>query len=161
MNMVCARIGKNISPGECSDIIVKTQAAADLRICQGCERGKLLHLSVLRFAAEGSAGHDANSQTSTSQQHLEASADTILKAYKEKIMKNTLADLNNHLFAQLERLSDESLSPEKLSHEITRSKAIADLSREVISNAALVLKAHALATSGTHGDLPKMLEGGK
>ena len=76
-------------------------------------------------------------------------------------MKNTLADLNNHLFAQIERLNDESLSPEGLALEITRSNALTSLSREVISNAALVLKAHALATSGASGDLPKMLEGGK
>ena len=56
-------------------------------------------------------------------------------------MKNTLADLNNYLFAQIERLDDDELTPEQLSIEITRSKAIAEISREVISNAGLVLKA--------------------
>ena len=74
-------------------------------------------------------------------------------------MKNTLSDLNNHLFAQIERLSDEDLTPEALAHEINRSRAIAEISREVVSNASLVLKAHTLATGGSHGDLPKMLEG--
>lgn len=56
-------------------------------------------------------------------------------------MKNKLSDLNNHLFAQLERLSDETLKPDKLAIEIQRSGAIRDLAREVISNAQLVVNA--------------------
>ncbi|MDP2141334.1 MAG: hypothetical protein Q8L20_11035 [Gammaproteobacteria bacterium] len=56
-------------------------------------------------------------------------------------MKNKLTDLNNHLFAQLERLGDESLDGEKLEQEINRSKAIAGVADRVIHNASLVLKA--------------------
>jgi hypothetical protein len=56
-------------------------------------------------------------------------------------MKNKLIDLNNHLFAQLERLSDETLKPDQLAVEIQRSGAIKDIAREVISNANLVLNA--------------------
>lgn len=54
-------------------------------------------------------------------------------------MKNKLIDLNNHLFAQLERLNDEELSGDKLSTEIERSKAIGDLSKNIILNGRLML----------------------
>lgn len=55
-------------------------------------------------------------------------------------MKN-LNDLNDHLFKQLERLSNENLDAEGLQREISRSHAVRDLAKEVISNANLVLDA--------------------
>ena len=56
-------------------------------------------------------------------------------------MRNKLLDLNNHLFAQLERLGDENLVGEELDTEIMRGKAIAGISSQIISNGALQLKA--------------------
>ena len=57
-------------------------------------------------------------------------------------MKNKLIDLNNHLFAQLERLNDEETVGEKLEEEIERSRAIATIAKNVIDNARLTLDAH-------------------
>ena len=52
-----------------------------------------------------------------------------------------LTTLNNHLFQQLGRLNDPDLSGEKLTEEIQRSKAVTDISKEVIANGKLVLEA--------------------
>ena len=56
-------------------------------------------------------------------------------------MRNTLGDLNNHLFARLERLSDEELKGDKLIEEIGRARAVTDVASQIIENGALVLKA--------------------
>jgi hypothetical protein len=78
-------------------------------------------------------------------------------------MKNTLGDLNNHLFAQLERLSDEDIRGDKLKEEIERAKALSSIANQVISNGNLVLKAQQFYDNNDRNDIdakkPKMLEG--
>lgn len=76
-------------------------------------------------------------------------------------MRNTLGDLNNHLFAQLERLGDEDLTGEKLAEEINRAKAVSDIATQIIANGALVLKAQTVYEEHLSIDAkrPKMLEG--
>lgn len=56
-------------------------------------------------------------------------------------MKNTLADLNNHLFAQLERLSEENLAPDKIDSECRRGAAIVAVADQIVRNASLKIQA--------------------
>lgn len=77
-------------------------------------------------------------------------------------LKNTLGDLNNHLFAQLERLGDEELKGEKLAEEIERAKAVTSIATQVISNGNLVLQAEkfkADTLGRSKVETSKMLEG--
>lgn len=77
-------------------------------------------------------------------------------------MKNTLGDLNNHLFAQLERLSDEDLKGEELQEEIGRARAVKEIATQIINNANTVLNAQKLVAETTGRSqviVPTMLEG--
>lgn len=76
-------------------------------------------------------------------------------------MRNTLGDLNNHLFAQLERLSDEEIKGEALEEEIERAKAVTHVAQQIIANGSLVLKAKEVSSSRMNNveEVPKMLEG--
>jgi hypothetical protein len=65
-------------------------------------------------------------------------------------MKNRLIDLNNHLFAQLERLSAEDLTAEQIEQEVKRADAIVDISEQVIRTSDLTLRAVTLVAN--HGD---------
>ena len=72
------------------------------------------------------------------------------------VTKNRLMDLNDHLFAQLERLGDENLSGEQIEAE-----AIVALADQVTKNADTMLKAARLFAD--HGDrvLPLLPQIGK
>jgi len=72
-------------------------------------------------------------------------------------MKNKLMDLNNHLFAQLERLSDEEITKPLLDVEIDRSKAICMVAEQIIENANLSLKAYKVFDECHVKKLPPMI----
>ena len=76
-------------------------------------------------------------------------------------MRNTLGDLNNHLFMQLEKLSEDDLRGEELREEIIRTKAIGEIAKHIIDNANVVLQAQKLKNNTIDVDskMPKMLEG--
>lgn len=50
-------------------------------------------------------------------------------------MKNKIDDLRNHLFAQLERLGDESVKGDDLKEEIQRARAVSDVSAQLVDSA--------------------------
>lgn len=77
--------------------------------------------------------------------------------------KNTLGDLNNHLFAELERLNDESIKGEALDAEINRARAITSVAQQVISNANTVLRSYEFRDSAmdANAKLPRMLTEGE
>lgn len=65
-------------------------------------------------------------------------------------MKNKLSDLNNHLFAQLERLGEENLTADQIDKEVDRSKAIIGVAAQIVSAQHLNLKAVELIAE--HGE---------
>lgn len=56
-------------------------------------------------------------------------------------MKNSLSDLNNILFEQIERLNDDEVMEQFADQEIERAKAISSVANQIIQNAALQLQA--------------------
>lgn len=72
-------------------------------------------------------------------------------------MKNKQTDLNDHLFMQLERLSDKSLSAEQLANEIDRSKSITAVAQQIIANGKLALDAQVMMSEGSINRMPAIM----
>lgn len=68
-------------------------------------------------------------------------------------MKN-INDLNEHLFAQLERLSDPEATQSDIQKEYTRSRALVDVSRMVIDSGKLMLDAEKVQNDKYNADSP-------
>jgi len=64
--------------------------------------------------------------------------------------KNKMSDLNDHLFAQIERLSDEDLSPDDIIKEAKRAEAIVSLADKITDGAKTRLVAAKLFAE--HGE---------
>lgn len=83
-------------------------------------------------------------------------------------MKNTIQDLNNYLFEQLERIQDDTLTEEEMQKEMSKAQVVSKIADTIIKNGDLALRT--MTTMNTYGygltseslaPVPKMLLGGK
>lgn len=73
--------------------------------------------------------------------------------------RNKLSDLNNHLFAQLERLGDEGTDSAEMKIEIQKAQAMSKLASQIINSSKLVLQAAKMVEDGkvNKNDVPDNL----
>lgn len=74
--------------------------------------------------------------------------------------RNTLMDLHNILFEELERLNDESLDSDQLANEVRRAKAIEGVADKITSNTANMLAAMRIQSVNGRVSVPLALMGG-
>ena len=56
-------------------------------------------------------------------------------------MKNKITDLNDYLYEQLDRLTNDELTGDKLTEEVKRAKAVTDTAKTIVHNSQLALSA--------------------
>lgn len=71
-------------------------------------------------------------------------------------MASSLSDLNNHLFAQLERLAAGEMTSEQIDQEAKRAQAIVSVADQIITNANLQLNAAKLFANHGQSVLPML-----
>lgn len=72
-------------------------------------------------------------------------------------MKNKISDLRDHMFAALERLGNEELTPEQLKVEVERSQAISEVGKVIVESAKTEIMYAKLTGKGKE-DSSKFLE---
>ena len=72
--------------------------------------------------------------------------------------RNKLTDLNNHLFAQLERLNDEDTKDENMELEIRKAKAVSQVASEILKSSKLSLDAARLVHEGYINEVPENMK---
>lgn len=75
--------------------------------------------------------------------------------------RNTLMDMHNILFEELERLNDDSLTGESLKNEVRRAKAIEGIAGQVTANTSNILAAMRLQAQPNAVRVPHALMGGE
>ena len=73
------------------------------------------------------------------------------------MIKNTLDDLNNHLFEMIERVMDDDYQGEEAIQEIRRANSVVRLSAEIVSIAHAKMQAHKYVQEYSGDDLPLLL----
>lgn len=66
--------------------------------------------------------------------------------------KNKLSDLNDHLFAQIERLAQEDLTTDQIDTEVKRGNAIVAVADQILRHASLQVQAAKIISD--HGNDP-------
>ena len=74
--------------------------------------------------------------------------------------RNKISDLNNHLFAQLEKLNDDQLQGDNLNTEVNRARAMSSLASQIINSTKLTLDAIKMSNNGEINpvDVPNLLD---
>lgn len=74
-------------------------------------------------------------------------------------MKNGLADLNNHLFAQIEALGNDELSSDEVARLVEKSKVMIGLAGQILNVAKTQIDAMKLkeACGLTDDDMPELI----
>ena len=67
-----------------------------------------------------------------------------------RVMSNSLTDLNDRLFAQMDRLGQDDLAPETIETEAKRAGAMVAVADNILKNAALQMNGARLIAE--HGD---------
>ena len=78
--------------------------------------------------------------------------------------KNTLADLNNYLFEQIERLNDDTLDADGLDRELKKADAVIGISEKILQTGELAFKTWKHMDDFGYGNVktvPKMLANGE
>lgn len=74
-------------------------------------------------------------------------------------MTTNLSDLNKALFDQLNRLNSADLKGDELEAELKRTSAVTSVSKEIVSNARVILDAERHRMEfGSYHKLPELLE---
>jgi len=74
-------------------------------------------------------------------------------------MKNTLLDLQNHIFEKIEKLNDDELQGEEAKVEVAKAMALDNLAKSAINNAAIMAKF--AADNNLDVEIPIFPEAGK
>jgi len=74
--------------------------------------------------------------------------------------RNKISDLNNHLFAQLEKPNDDQLQGDNLNTEVNRARAMSSLASQIINSTKLTLDAIKMSNNGEINpvDVPNLLD---
>lgn len=81
-------------------------------------------------------------------------------------MRNNLEALNEYLFTQLDRITNEDMTSDELQAELQRSEAVVKVGNTIIQNATLALNTikhmdeYGYNMKVGHSAVPKMLESG-